>query len=147
VRGSPPGRRPSTWKGLPLRPLRQLLAADSVHQALVITTGTRSRWWAPTAPPSTGSTFRGDNGFRRAIFQFETRFDKATFKGNIRFDRARVLHFDDDPGRDRAWPDGWTVRSDPTDPSRGALVPAEDAKEPEPAVPSSDPTDKEPGTA
>ena len=50
------------------------------------------------------------------------------------FTGAHVLYFDD-PDRDRVWPDGWTVRSDPTDPSRGTLVSAKHAEEPEPAVP------------
>jgi hypothetical protein len=60
------------------------------------------------------------------------------------FAEAQVLHFDRD--RLRMWPDGWIVLPDPTDPSRGTLVRAEQAEEPEPAVPPSDLTDSASGT-
>jgi Pentapeptide repeats (9 copies) len=87
------------------------------------------------------ATFKGNTGFNEATFQSNAWFDKATFQGNTGFDRAHVLHFDDDLGRGRVWPDGWAVRPDPTDPSRGTLVRAEDEKERKPTVPLSDPTD------
>jgi hypothetical protein len=98
-----------------------------------------------------GATFQDLAGFARATFQRDARFDGATFQGDAGFDEAtfqrvavfggaHVLHFDN-PDRHRRWPDGWTVRPDPTDPSRGTLVRAEHAKEPEPAAPPSDHTD------
>jgi hypothetical protein len=103
-----------------------------------------------------GATFQGNAGFGGATFQGNAWFGKATFHGDAWYGKAtfhraagfagaRVLHVD---GRDRnhLWPDGWIVSPDPTDPGRGTLVPAEDAKEPKPAVPPSDPTDNGSGT-
>jgi uncharacterized protein YjbI with pentapeptide repeats len=82
-------------------------------------------------------TFQGDAGFQKATFQGDVGFHKATLQGDAGFDRAHVLHLDNFDRR-RMWPDGWTVLPDPTDPTRGTLVRAEDANEPEPAVPPSD---------
>jgi uncharacterized protein YjbI with pentapeptide repeats len=76
------------------------------------------------------ATFQGYTEFTKATFQGTARFDSATFKGTARFDEAMV-----EGQAYRVWPDGWTVRPDPTDPSRSTLVPAERAREPEPAVP------------
>ena len=107
------------------------------------------------------TTFRGDSRFAKATFPDNTRFDVATFEDGAWFYEAtftggtaaagvagaHVLHLDNpDLNRKRQWPNGHTVRSDQTDPTRGTLVRAEDAKEPEPAVPSSDPTDSGSGT-
>ena len=87
------------------------------------------------------ATFRGDARLRGATFRGDARFSGATFRGDARFSGAHVLlHFDNRDIR-RVWPDGWIVRPDPTDPSRGTLVRAEDAKEPEPAAPPSDQSD------
>lgn len=44
----------------------------------------------------------------------------------------------------RKWPDGYTVRPDPADPTRGTLIRANQAEEPEPAGPPLDrPADDE----
>jgi uncharacterized protein YjbI with pentapeptide repeats len=91
------------------------------------------------------ATFQRDASFGKATFQRDARFDGVTFQGAARFDGAHVLHFET-PDKARVWPDGWIVRSDPTDPSRGMLWPAEDAEEPEPAFPPSDPTGNGSGT-
>jgi uncharacterized protein YjbI with pentapeptide repeats len=111
--------------------------------------------------PFENAIFQRDILFRNAIFQGTVLFSKATFEGAADFAQAtftsgnegrgvigaHVLHLDDpDLNRRRVWPDGCTVHPDPADPTRGTLIPAEDAKEPEPAVPPSDPTDTGPGT-
>jgi hypothetical protein len=72
------------------------------------------------------ATFQGDARFDGSTFQDLAGFGGATFQGDAGFGGAHVLHFDN-PDRSRRWPDGWTARPDPTDPSRGTLVPAEDA--------------------
>ena len=50
-------------------------------------------------------------------------FGGAIFRGRAWFDRAQVLHLDN-PNLDhsRAWPDGWTIRPDPADLTRGTLA-------------------------
>jgi hypothetical protein len=85
------------------------------------------------------ATFEGSADFEAATFKSSADFDRATFQGAAVFDEAHVLHFDN-RHKARRWPDGWTVLPDPTDPSRGALVRAEPAKEPGPAAPPSDRT-------
>jgi uncharacterized protein YjbI with pentapeptide repeats len=92
-----------------------------------------------------GANFQGYTWFDEAAFQDIVGFGRATFQGAASFRRAQVLQLNDFDRR-RVWPDGWTVRPDPADPSRGMLVPAEHAKEPEPAVPPSDPPDTGSGT-
>jgi hypothetical protein len=87
----------------------------------------------------TRATFQGTAAFNDAIFLDAAWFDKATFQGTARFGGVRVANLDD-PDKERVWPDGWTVRPDPTDLSRGTLVPVELTEEPEPAVPPSDET-------
>jgi uncharacterized protein YjbI with pentapeptide repeats len=91
------------------------------------------------------ATFQAAAVFEEATFQGVAVFEEATFQGHTLFNEARVLHFNN-LDRPRVWPDGWTVRPDPTDPSRGTLVRAAPANEPEPAVPPSNPTDNAPGT-
>jgi hypothetical protein len=82
------------------------------------------------------ATFQGHAGFQkasfqdtawanRAIFLDTAGFFEATFGGDARFGGAHVLHLNN-VGRSRLWPDGWTVRRNPIDPSRGTLIPAED---------------------
>jgi hypothetical protein len=68
------------------------------------------------------ATFEGDTRFGGATFQSAARFTQTTFRGYATFDGAHVLHLDDDLGKGRGWPDGWTVRPNPADPSRGTLV-------------------------
>jgi len=85
------------------------------------------------------ATFQGDAEFDEATFQGDARFDEATFQGDASF-AAKVLH-SNSHDRHSVWPNGWAVLPDPTDPSRGTLVRAEHAKEPEPAAPPSDDTD------
>jgi Pentapeptide repeats (9 copies) len=80
------------------------------------------------------ATFQGHASFGKATFQGDAWFDAATFRGDTGFDEAHVLHFDN-RDRHRMWPDGWIVRPDSTDPSRGKLVRAEHTKEPGPAAP------------
>jgi uncharacterized protein YjbI with pentapeptide repeats len=83
-----------------------------------------------------GATFQGVATFSGATFESSALFGKATFQGTATFDQAHVLHLDDpEANKYRAWLDRWTVRPDPTDPSRGTLVHAEHAMEPEPATP------------
>jgi uncharacterized protein YjbI with pentapeptide repeats len=92
------------------------------------------------------ATFQRAARFEEATFQRAARFEEATFQGAARFDEAHVLHFDnrDSP---QVWPDGWIVRPDSSDPSRGTLIPAEHATESQPAVVSpSDPADNGSGT-
>jgi hypothetical protein len=81
--------------------------------------------------------------FDGAAFQDGALFAGATFQGGALFDGAQVLHLDNPRLNNvRVWPVGYTVRPDPADPTRGTLVHAEQAEEPEPAVPPPDPTDR-----
>jgi hypothetical protein len=51
---------------------------------------------------------------------------------------ALVLHVDNpDLNNSRVWPDGYTVRPDWKDPTRGRLVRGGQTEEPQPAVPPS----------
>jgi Pentapeptide repeats (9 copies) len=109
--------------------------------------------------------FHGEADFHEAAFSGFVTFYGVTFRGGVTFDHAvvdvhqlttldtagvtgsRVAHVGDLIfNHFWEWPDGWTVRPDPTDPSRGTLVPAEDANQPEPTVPPPDPTDSGSGT-
>jgi hypothetical protein len=85
------------------------------------------------------TSFKGDAWFDGATFQSHAWFGGATFQGDTEgVARAWVLRLDD-PRLWRAWPGEYTVRRDPSDPTRGLLVPAERLeKEPAPAVPPSD---------
>jgi uncharacterized protein YjbI with pentapeptide repeats len=87
-------------------------------------------------------TFEGGAWFGEARFQGDARFDEATSTSGNGVERAagtQVLHLDDpDLNERRVWPDGYTIRPDPADPTRGTLVHAEQAEESEPAAPSSD---------
>jgi hypothetical protein len=74
-----------------------------------------------SAASFTRARFPGDARFERATFSGAARFGGATFSGDARFDGVRVLHLDDSHSR-RVWPEGWTVRPDADDPSRGTLV-------------------------
>jgi uncharacterized protein YjbI with pentapeptide repeats len=78
------------------------------------------------------ATFQHGAGFAGATFQHGAWFDGATFQGNTGFYEATfqrgpsfygafVLHLGG-PNMERDWPNGWTVRPDPADPSRGTLV-------------------------
>jgi uncharacterized protein YjbI with pentapeptide repeats len=117
-----------------------------------------------------GATFLGDAWFAEATFQSDAEFGEARFQAGARFDRAtfhrsadflsatfqdypefrpefREAHVEhlDNPDLARVWPDGWAIRPNPADPThpaptRGTLVPAEQAREPEPAVPPPGPT-------
>jgi uncharacterized protein YjbI with pentapeptide repeats len=102
-----------------------------------------------------GATFQGKAGFRGATFQArpgfnatqfasEAGFKEATFASGNRVggvNGARVLRLDDRGlNKHRRWPEGYIVRPDPADPTRGTLVHAEQAEEPEPAVPPPDAT-------
>jgi hypothetical protein len=73
----------------------------------------------------------------------EAGFKGATFaNGPIAISDVRVLHVDNlDLNKRREWPDVWTVRPDPNDPTSGTLVYRKQAEEPEQAVPPSDPTE------
>jgi hypothetical protein len=85
------------------------------------------------------ATFFGNAGFVRATFSWAAAFNgatfygaadygEATFYGAAQFNGVRVFHLDDPDlnrgGWDapRVWPEGWTVRPDADDPSRGTLV-------------------------
>jgi hypothetical protein len=74
----------------------------------------------------TSATF-GRVGFPGVTFTREAWFDGVTFTDEVVLrlsvdDRAEVLHLDDpDLSGQRSWPPGWTIRPDPTDPSRGTL--------------------------
>jgi uncharacterized protein YjbI with pentapeptide repeats len=73
------------------------------------------------------ATFTGDAGFNQATFTGPAGFRGTTFSGDARFDAAHVLRLNDpDLNKDgrRVWPDGWTVRPDEDDPTRGTLVPS-----------------------
>jgi uncharacterized protein YjbI with pentapeptide repeats len=81
-----------------------------------------------------GNATFGDAAFNEATFQGGIGFDRATFQGRAVFDEVQVLHLDN-PDLKRVWPNGYSIRPDPADPTRGTLVRAEKAEEPEPAVP------------
>ncbi|MEU9742886.1 pentapeptide repeat-containing protein [Micromonospora chersina] len=72
--------------------------------------------------------FSGDARFTRATFQGNAGFGGATFSSTPLCDAAQVLHLDDPDlnkgGNDarRVWPNGWTVRPNADDPTRGTLV-------------------------
>jgi hypothetical protein len=89
-----------------------------------------------------GATFQGDAAFGGATF--------TSGNGGMGVAGATVLHLDDPDlnGSDhRVWPDGYTVRPDPADPTRGSLVHEGQAEEPEPtALPSDRPADHGLGT-
>ena len=74
------------------------------------------------------ATFTGDAGFNRATFTRGALFEKATFRIAASFDEAQVLNLDDPIlkeggyGRRRVWPNGWTVRANADDLTRGTLV-------------------------
>jgi hypothetical protein len=100
------------------------------------------------------ATFGDHAGFGKVTFAVRTWFSEVTFLGGAWFDGAtfasgnednvflgaRVHYLDDpDPNMDRHWPDGYTVRPDPADPSRGTLVPPGQAEGAESAVPQQDP--------
>jgi hypothetical protein len=83
------------------------------------------------------ATFTGEASFIATIFNDRADFSLATFGGRANFlatnfhgeatfTGVRVLHLDDSdlriPGLDNVWPDGLTVRPNPTDPTRGTLV-------------------------
>jgi uncharacterized protein YjbI with pentapeptide repeats len=99
------------------------------------------------------ATFQDNSGFAKTTFQGDTWFEKATFRGRAWFDGAtfasvegvfgaRVLHLDDpDLNKRRVWPDGFTVHPDPGDPTRGTLIPAEQAAASEPVVSPPDHSD------
>jgi uncharacterized protein YjbI with pentapeptide repeats len=97
-----------------------------------------------------GAIFQGAVEFHGATFQGDAWFNDATFQGDNRGEGvagAQVLRLDDsDLNQHRVWPNGFTVRPDPADPTRGTLVPAEHAEEPEPVSPPSDPTETGSGT-
>jgi hypothetical protein len=85
-----------------------------------------------------GATFQDSARFHGATFQRAAWFNGATFTGDNRGEGvagAQVLRLDDsDLNERRVWPNGWTVRPDPADPTRGTLVRAEQMEEPEPAA-------------
>jgi hypothetical protein len=87
-----------------------------------------------------GATFQGTASFEGATFEGPATFAGATFEsgnGGMGVAGATVLHLDDPDlnGSDhRVWPDGYTVRPDPADPTRGTLVHGGQAEEPEPPV-------------
>ena len=66
------------------------------------------------------ATFSGDATFDAARFTGDATFGGATFTGDVTFDEARVENRT--TGDTRAWPPGWGVRGDPTDPDRGLLT-------------------------
>ena len=61
------------------------------------------------------ATFQGGTWLGGAVIGDDAWFADATFQDDALFGEAHVLHFDD-LDLDRWWPDGWTVRPDPTDP-------------------------------
>jgi uncharacterized protein YjbI with pentapeptide repeats len=81
-----------------------------------------------------GATFQGTTWFHKVTFQGAAQFNGATIHGTAWLNEAQVLHLIDVPDRDRVWPDGWTVRRDPADRSRGTLVRTEQTDEPQSAV-------------
>ena len=82
-----------------------------------------------------GVTFQGPVEFHGATFQGDAWFNDATFTDDNRGEGvagAHVLRLDDsDLNQRRVWPNGFTVRPDPADPTRGRLVRAEHVQEPE----------------
>jgi hypothetical protein len=72
--------------------------------------------------------FTNDAYFREAIFTGGASFEEATFGPLVSFYETQVLNLDDPeltesgdmPGR--VWPNGWTVRANADDPTRGTLV-------------------------
>jgi Pentapeptide repeats (9 copies) len=78
----------------------------------------------------TGATFTEGAEFNRATFTGDAMFSGATFNIPASFDGAQVLNLDDsqvlesDEVRLRllVWPNGWTVRTNADDPTRGTLV-------------------------
>jgi Pentapeptide repeats (9 copies) len=70
-----------------------------------------------------GATFTCDAWFTEATFTGSAYFTGATFSRPAQFDGAQVLNLDDPvlKGR-RVWPNGWTVRANADDPTRGTLV-------------------------
>jgi uncharacterized protein YjbI with pentapeptide repeats len=75
-----------------------------------------------------GATFTGDAWFEKATFTGGANFDNATFGIAASFDGAHVLNLDDPDLNNsgdfprRVWPNGWTVRANADDPTRGTLV-------------------------
>jgi uncharacterized protein YjbI with pentapeptide repeats len=91
-----------------------------------------------------GAIFQGAVEFHGATFQGDAWFNDATFTGDNRGEGvagAQVLRLDDsDLNQRRVWPNGFTVRPDPADPTHGTLVAAEQVNEAESAVLQQDPT-------
>jgi len=75
-----------------------------------------------------GATFSGVARFGGATFSGDAWFIETTFSGDARFGGVRVLHLEQpdlNKGSESTrgvWPEGWTVRPDADDPSRGTLV-------------------------
>jgi uncharacterized protein YjbI with pentapeptide repeats len=98
------------------------------------------------------ATFQGPADFAGAIFQEDAWFGDATFQDEAEFGGAHVLHLDNPPPYSAlaksAWefPEGYIIHRDPADRIRSTLVYAEQAEEPDPAVPPVGPTDNGPGT-
>jgi Pentapeptide repeats (9 copies) len=65
-------------------------------------------------------TFTGDAGFTEATFGGDAMFDGATLSRRAQFDGAKVLNRHDMPRR--VWPNGWIVRANADDRTRGTLV-------------------------
>jgi hypothetical protein len=79
-----------------------------------------------------GATFHGDAWFNEATFTRDNRGEGVA--------GAHVLRLDDsDLNKRRVWPNGFTVRPDTADPTRGTLVRAEQVEEPAPAIPPTGP--------
>jgi Pentapeptide repeats (9 copies) len=69
------------------------------------------------------ATFTGDAVFDEATFTAQVWFQRAALTGDAQYREAKVLHLDDRLLKEqRSWLPGWTVRPDPTDPTRGTLV-------------------------
>ncbi|WP_187398846.1 pentapeptide repeat-containing protein [Micromonospora sp. WP24] len=74
------------------------------------------------------ATFNRIASFHKTTFIRGAMFGGATFSSGALCDGAQVLHLDDPDlnkgGKDarRVWPDGWTVRPDADDPTRGTLT-------------------------
>jgi hypothetical protein len=81
-----------------------------------------------------GATFHGWAGFAGATFHGAAGFNEVSFRVPPEFGRTKVL----DLNKQRVWPDGYTVLPDPADPTRGTLIRANQAEEPEPATPPLD---------
>jgi hypothetical protein len=109
--------------------------------------------------------FQGGAWFTEADFQSHVGFDEATFHDSAWFLMATFKSTADAEDADgltgltegvagahvlrlnvrhpsllRLWPDGYTVRPDPADPTRGTLIQKEQAEEPEQAIPPPDST-------